>query len=63
MARRETEMGELKRYIVVKVREIIHATNDRKEAIAVAKRESGGTFSFVDVFDCLTLKNIYEWSY
>ena len=56
-------MGEIKRYIVVKMGKIIHATDSRIEALKVARNNSGGTFSCVEVFDCLTLETIYEWTY
>ena len=55
-------MGEIKRYIVIQVRKIIHATDNREEAIMVAKNRQE-TFTFVDVYDLLTRTNIYEWSY
>lgn len=60
--RKRNDMVEVKRYIVIQVRKIIHATDDRKEAIKVAK-DRQETFTFVDVYDLLTRTNIYEWSY
>lgn len=56
-------MGEIKRYIVILVRQIIYATNNREEAIKVAKNRQGGKYTFIDVYDLETRENIYEWSY
>lgn len=56
-------MDKIKRYIVVKVSKIIYATDSRIEALKVAENNTGGTYSYIEVYDCLTLETIFMWTY
>ena len=54
---------EIKWYVVIKVRDIIWMTNDREEALTVAKTAIGGKYTFITAYDLATGQIIYEWSY
>lgn len=52
-----------KRYLVLKCTDIRHVTDDKEEALTVAKNARGGKYTFIVVYDLVELSKIYEWYY
>lgn len=52
-----------KKYLVLKCTDIVCATDDRKEALTVAKNATGGKYTYVVAYNLVELRKIYEWTW